>query len=150
MQHLRQLVVNQNFTTSAQSVRLEGMLVFFLCFAAVQAYSLPPRTWKTKDRICLWESLHRDVKHSVMDRFFDAPILNDQSCEIFTIEGVPAASITYTNTTNNGHPVVDEFHLNMGLLMMFDAGPKMRKLMYHRYSCLDMEHAKNRNKFLSI
>lgn len=83
-----------------------------------------------------------------MDEYFNTEITNDQRCEIFCIEGVPAASMLYKTTNANGGPVVDAFHLNKGLVLLFDAGPHMRHQLYKRHSLADIQHATNRNDFL--
>ena len=94
-----------------------------------------------------WESVNDLIADAVICRFFKAGVGAKQNCEIFTIEGVPAAAMLYTNVSQ-GSPVVDEFVINKGMLLVFDAGPIMRRQLYNRHRRLTTRHAKRRNDFL--
>lgn len=94
-----------------------------------------------------WEMVN-DTKIHVMSVYFDTNIAAEQTCEVFCIEGVPAASVIHNGTNLKGDIIVDSFHLNKGLLLLFDAGPHMRSTFYERYSRIDARQAYNRNDFL--
>lgn len=96
-----------------------------------------------------WTSVDPQQSRRVMDRYFGTGVLSVQACEVFLIEGVPAAAMLYTHNTTQGMPVVDSFHFNKGLLLLFDAGPSMRSLLYRRYPRLDTNSAKRRVEFLA-
>ena len=108
------------------------------------------RTSKTVATYCNWETVDPVVQARVIDRYFGEPIFSHQKCDVFCIEGIPAASFTYTNTTETGDPIVEAFYLNKGLLLMFDAGCQMRKHLVSRYKNIDMRFADNRNEFLLV
>ena len=94
-----------------------------------------------------WETLDVD-KYRVMDVYFDVKVSKNQKCDIFSIEGVPAASMVYTNIDAPDSPVVDAFYLNKALLLLFDAGAAMRTKLASRYSRVNMKNALNRNEFM--
>ena len=62
-----------------------------------------------------WEKVN-NLKHQVMDNFFGQHIDKDQKCEVFCIEGVPAASMVYKNTNSHGEPFVDAFFINRAMI----------------------------------
>lgn len=84
-----------------------------------------------------------------MDTYFNVAVNHTQACEVFLIEGVPAAAMLYTET-RYGMPVVDAFVFNKGLLLMFDVGPHMRAYLYKRYDGLVIQHAIGRTAFLLL
>jgi hypothetical protein len=115
-----------------------------------RTFGISYRTYKSKCMVAYftWESVDPRIQTRILDKYFGEPIDSTQKCDIFCIEGIPAASLIYTNTTKNGDPIVDSFCLNKGLLLMFDAGKQMRTHLSGRYKNIDMQHAKNRNDFL--
>lgn len=50
---------------------------------------------------CGWEPVG-DMKVPVMQRFFEVQVGPEQTCELFLIEGVPAASMVYNETNMMG------------------------------------------------
>jgi len=97
---------------------------------------------------CSWESVDKGVSARVVNRFFNVKIGKHQSCEVFLVEGVPAACMLYASCNNFESPIVDAFHLNKGLLLLFDAGACMRKKLYTRYRRIDLCRATNKLEFL--
>lgn len=85
-----------------------------------------------------------------MDRYFNAEVHEGQSCELFLVEGLPVASFVYNHTNFHNAPVVDVFHLNRAMLILFDASVRMRCLLYKRHRHIDVRTATNRNDFLSF
>ena len=83
-----------------------------------------------------------------MYKYFDKHINDDQCCEVFCIEGVPACSMIYHKTNIYKQPNVDAFYINKGMILLFDAGQKMRKKLYCKYPRISMNNATNRNDFL--
>lgn len=107
------------------------------------------KCFASTSRCCAWEEVDCSVSARVMHRYFGAKVRNGQSCEIFMIEGVPAAAMLYTHK-KHGVPVVDSFAINKGLMLMFDAGPSMRCKLYRKYRRLGIQHAKHRQDFLML
>lgn len=97
---------------------------------------------------CLWSKVDDTMTAFVVRKYFnvDTKFL---SCELFLIEGVPAACMLYKENTS-GQLDVKEFHINESILLMFDAGLPMRKLLRKRYKKIDLSRALNRDKFLLI
>ena len=83
-----------------------------------------------------------------MKTYFGTDVAASQQCEVFCIDGVPAASLLYNTTNAHGDPVVESFHLNKGLILMFDAGDYMRATLFERHPLTDARYARNRNDFL--
>jgi len=83
------------------------------------------------------------------DRYFGAD-MRKVPCDLFLIQGVPAACIVYEKTTKNGAPIVTECHVNKGLVMLFDAGMVMRRQLYKRYKHIEFKNATNRDAFLRV
>ena len=100
---------------------------------------------------CGWENVENgNIKHQIMNKYFGKGIRQDQSCELFLIGGVPAASMIYNQTNRFDQPVVDAFYLNKGLLLMFDAGSHMRHKLYKRYHLISLQRAVNKHDFLQF
>ncbi len=96
-----------------------------------------------------WETV-TETKEIVMLKYFEQTINTSQKCEIFCIEGVPAASMLYTDINDKKNPLVYSFHINKELIMLFDAGPYMRLTLYKRYKHIDIKNAINKNDFIII
>ena len=64
--------------------------------------------------------------------------------EIFKISGIPAALIVVSEN------YVEEFILNKNLILMFDAGPFIRKSFYKNFKHLNINNALNKDIFLII
>ena len=54
--------------------------------------------------------IQRYIKMSV---YFNTMIAAEQKCEVFCMEGVPAASIIHNGTNSKGEIIVDSFHLHL-------------------------------------
>ena len=96
---------------------------------------------------CAWEPVAPELIPRVMARYFGVPTKAHHSCEVFTIGGVPAASMLYTEEENT--TVVDEFHLNINMIVLFDASRTMRWQLRERHT-LDMRDALHRDEFWAI
>lgn len=88
-----------------------------------------------------WETI-KDTKHIVMRKYFGHDICKEQECAVFTLYGVPAASIVFDKNR------VSSFHLKKELITIFDAGPQMRYTFYKKWKRIDMSNATNKNDFL--
>ena len=97
---------------------------------------------------CNWEELDTHMKYRIIDKYFGEDIRNDENCELFCIEGIPAACMIYNQTNSRGAPVADRFHLNKAFLLLFDAGHHMRSKLYKRHPHIDLQYAENRNEFM--
>ena len=97
---------------------------------------------------CLWSEIDDTMTDFVVRKYFNVDS-NFLSCEVFLIEGVPAACMLY-RPTKSGQPDVKEFHFNDSMLLMFDAGAPMRKLLRKKYKNIDLSRAINRDKFLLL
>ena len=97
-----------------------------------------------------WVSVEAEMAARVMDRYFGAAVAAGQTAELFVIEGVPAASMLCTVGAARQAPVVDSFHLNRGLLCLFDAGAVMRSELRSRHAHLDVDGATNLEIFLAV
>lgn len=102
----------------------------------------------SRGNLCTWESVDYRMQERIIKNYFEQEIDAEQRCDVFCIEGVPAACMIYKNTNCKGDPIVDSFFLNKSLLFLFDAGHSMRKLLYDRYRHIDIQHAQKRNDFL--
>lgn len=106
-----------------------------------------PKDEEQRGCTCHWEKVEQR-KEIIMDKYFNKNIEPDQMCELFCIENVPAVAMVYRETNKFNNPKVEAFYLNQGLLMLFDAGPHMRKKLHTRYKHICIKDAKNRNDFL--
>ena len=84
-----------------------------------------------------------------MSRYFNVDAHSSQ-CELFVISGVPAAAMLYDKTDRRGRPVVKEFHMNKGLLVMFQAGPSMRLELFKRFGGVHTTRARNSLEFFTV
>lgn len=96
-----------------------------------------------------WEQVTSSMVPRIMDRYFAVNPPDEYACEIFVIEGVPAAAIMYNTTNAVGHPNVESIHMNPGLLMLFDASQQMRDSLNNRYDNIDLSCAGGVDAFLS-
>jgi hypothetical protein len=85
-----------------------------------------------------------------MDKYFGADVRAGNRCELFLINGVPAASMVYSAQDRRGRPIVDAFHINKGFVTMFDAGNAMRKELFKRHGTINLDAAENKEVFLNI
>ena len=99
---------------------------------------------------CNWEKI-RDGKLAVMKKCFGVDMDPCLECELFCVDGVPTASMLYEKTSlSSGGPVVNAFHFQKGRLLMFDAGPHMRRQLFARYKKVCIEGALNKEDFLLL
>lgn len=98
---------------------------------------------------CTWEAVDSSVSGRIMEKYFSANMTLNQTCELFLIEGVPSAAMLYHKNNQFGMPVVDSFHLNKGLLLLFGAASTMRRTLYRRYKHITTEHARSKCEFLN-
>ena len=96
-----------------------------------------------------WQEVHGRKARMMMAYFGHRP-RRVQRCEIFWIEGVPAASMLYTSKNRRGGPVVDSFHVNRSMMSLFDAGGRMRRELYRRHRHVYIRDAKNRRDFMFL
>ena len=95
-----------------------------------------------------WESVDPPMVHRIMNRYFAVDALDNYSCDVFVIEGVPAAAILF-HTTNDSQLTVECIHMNKELLLLFDASESMRTLLDDRYKNIDLSHARGVDAFLT-
>ena len=95
-----------------------------------------------------WTTLPSNTIPRVMSRHFGVAASQDDNCDVFSIEGVPAAAMIYSNSSIMPSPKA--FYVNKGLLLLFDASPLMRAQLYSRYKKLSIGNARNGNLFLSV
>ena len=101
-------------------------------------------------RRCEWETMKRgEWTTRIMRKFFGVEVSSKVYCDLFLIEGVPAASMLYETTTKSGTPVVTEFHINHGLVLLFDAGGTMRTQLFRRHADLRALRARNGAEFMN-
>ena len=98
----------------------------------------------------VWEPIAHDSVSRIMDKYFGADVRTGNRCELFLINGVPAASMVYSAQDRRGRPIVDAFHINTGFVTMFDAGAAMRKELFKRYGTVKLDDAENKEVFLNI
>tara|TARA_B100001057_G_C22725387_1_gene901497 strand:- start:544 stop:864 length:321 start_codon:yes stop_codon:yes gene_type:complete len=82
----------------------------------------------------------------IMNRYFSVKAGTEYKCDLFLVEGVPCASFLYNKV--NGKTIIEEFHLNKGMALLFDAGPHMRKKLYTHHHSLDLSRIHNKNDIL--
>ena len=93
-----------------------------------------------------WKGVNT-LEYCILGRDFKDCITNRDKCDVFCIQGVPAASMVYKIDEEKG-VVVKAFYLNEGLLFLFDAGPYMRSELKKRYGeKIDTSVAKNIERF---
>lgn len=94
-----------------------------------------------------WRSVDSELASSVARRYFDTeiPAAENKIFEVYLIEGVPAAAMLCSGSSKK----VDAFHLNLDLLILFDAADDMRAKFYARYGNFSVEYAQNAHIFLS-
>ena len=98
---------------------------------------------------CLWTSLDPTMVQHVNAMYFKAHPREEWRCDIFLVEGVPAASLLYDGFDAHTHmPLAKEFYMRKSLLLLFDAGPCMCQLLFKRYKHLDMRTCINRDELL--
>ena len=97
---------------------------------------------------CQWYGVDSEMVSSVMHRYFTVNITSNHSCDLFLIEGVPAAAMLYNQDEDRCVLRAQAFYLNYALLLLFDAGEQMRLQLYRRYNrTLNVQHAANLKEF---
>jgi len=89
---------------------------------------------------------NKNIVPGVMNRYFGANVGTENDCDLFLIEGVPAASIIYNK--RNDKTIVEEFHINKGMMCLLDAGVYMRKELYNRHGSIDLKNVENKKDLL--
>ena len=135
-------------------------LLFTLCSLNTKTLPLPIVNYLTTninmklldEKYTNWEKIYKfdnilykyfnpDDYHNLQNKNLNY----DKFCHIFTIYGVPAALAIIKN--NN---IVTDFVLNKNLILMFDAGPVMRKTFYKKFKYLNIKSSFNKEHFLII
>ena len=135
-------------------------LLFTLCSLNTKTLPLPIVNYLTTninmklldEKYTNWEKIYKfdnilykyfnpDDYHNLQNKNLNY----DKFCHIFTIYGVPAAVAIIKN--NN---IVTDFVLNKNLILMFDAGPVMRKTFYKKFKYLNIKSSFNKEHFLII
>lgn len=111
------------------------------------ALSQQPLMWAPPPFRSEWECVS-DAKNPILKKYFDAEMDTLYSLDVFCVEGVPAAAMIYCEVWQKAF--VHEFHLNKGLLMLYDAGPQMRTQLFDRHRNLVTERARNEVCFWAI
>lgn len=117
-----------------------------LCFAK---YMRSHAIMSSPKYVTSWDQLTSSMVPRIMDRYFAVNPPDEYSCDIFVIEGVPAAAILYNTTNAVGQPNVESIHINPGLLMLFDASQQMRDSLNIRYDNIDLSCARGVDAFSS-
>ena len=135
-------------------------LLFTLCSLNTKTLPLPIVNYLTTninmkildEKYTNWEKVYKFdnilYKYFNIDDYRNLQNKNlnyDKFCHIFTIYGVPAALAIIKN--NN---IVTDFVLNKNLILMFDAGPVMRKTFYKKFKYLNIKSSFNKQHFLII
>ena len=97
---------------------------------------------------CLWTEVDDTMSSFIVRKYFGAEP-KSLSCQVFLIEGIPAACLLY-NKVPSREPDIEEIHINESMILRFDAGPAMRNLLYRKHKNINMSHAVNRNVFFTI
>lgn len=132
------------------------MAALLLCRPAPLICEVSPRALGVSCRAvparhCKWETVERGAwTRSVMRRFFRVDVPSDIQCDLFLIEGVPAASMLYEHTDRVGVPIATGFHINKGLLFLFDAGDTMRAQLFRRYATVQTLNVTNSLEFMQV
>ena len=79
----------------------------------------------------------------IMDSYFGTDVGVENKCDLFLIEGVPAASIIYDKKGNQ--TIIKELHINRPMFLLFDAWSYMRKELYKHHSQINTDNIKNKN-----
>ena len=58
--------------------------------------------------VSAWESVEEN-KYHIMNKYFDTQINPEQKCEVFSIEGIPVASMIYHSINSYKEPNVQAF-----------------------------------------
>ena len=89
------------------------------------------------------------MQKGIVRAYFNESIKNSAACEIFCLRNVPVACMTYTSVNTNNAPIVDAFHFDRDLILLFDVGRTMRTKLYRRYRHVNVDRAVNRGFFLN-
>lgn len=107
-------------------------------------------TLNTHPVTCEWKTVEDDnLVPQIMHRYFGVDVRRGKNCDLFLIEGVPAASIVYDKLCGK-LPLIEEFHANKGMILLFDAGPRMRKELYRRYGPINLKDTENKDDLLLL
>lgn len=128
--------------------------------AGILAMSMPLRKSSPPTTHCMWQTVDAGCVRPVMQRYFSVNVsstcmaasADPLLCDLFLIEGVPAAAMLYRRRDDNAPQTLkaEAFHLNWAMLLLFDAGERMRRLLYCRYRRrVAVEDALNVHDFLS-
>ena len=93
---------------------------------------------------CTWQKVKPSLAPRMMRKYFHVNI-NPIECDVFMIQGFPVAAMIYKNESNT--ILVEAFHLNIGLLILFDRSKYMRSELYQRYTNIETKHATNAHIF---
>lgn len=114
---------------SGQVHRMCHGLLFFGGFSA--GIVAPPRHSYAWETICSAPMTSRIVK-----RHFSASLVQASSCDLFLVDGVPAAAILFDSCDEQHSALANGFFLNKGLLLMFDAARDLPSEIAARYGRL--------------
>jgi len=99
---------------------------------------------------CKWQKIDATMVPRIMQRYFACDASKGRSCEVFLVEGVPAAAMLYSVSDIDGTTLmVESFHLNKGLLLLFNVAPQMRSQLFKRHRRLRVRDAHNLDDFRS-
>lgn len=94
---------------------------------------------------CVWQDVDEKLVMGVMKRYFGTNVCSDVACDVFLVEGVPA--IAFTRATRSSD-VIDAFYGNVGLMTLFDIGPRMRCEFVKTFGRMNISDAENKDIFL--
>ena len=64
------------------------------------------------DYSCEWEETSRRMKRRIIDKYFGENINEYDKCELFCVQGIPAACMIYNRTNSYDQPIANSFYLN--------------------------------------
>lgn len=99
-----------------------------------------------------WETIcSAPMTSRIVKRHFSAPLVQASSCDLFLVDGIPAAAILFDSCDERHTPLAKGFFLNKGLLLMFDAARDLPSEIAARYGRLAAaEQALNRCDFVAF
>ncbi len=98
---------------------------------------------KLDEKETTWEDCK--IVSTVLHKYFKTTEdTTNKKVKMFSIHGVPSALAIIDDNK------VQKFLLNKGLILVFDAGPIMRKTFYKNYKNLDLYDSEQLNTFLNI
>lgn len=112
-----------------------------------------PNKYKLNENDVSWEKTY-NCKNVIDKYFYNMNIKKytnnntDIYGEIFKIHGQPATLIIINNKYKKYY--IEEFIINKNLILIFDAGPIMRKSLHKKFKKINLHNSLNKNVLLLI